>query len=167
MRIGGGGSQDINLLLSDTAQFRNEDFVVNSGDSFMHGLGQGALAAEFGHIQLKNPTGSGVVAFVDQLIVSSPTTQDILILRHAADLTGTVSLWRSTRLGGADGLSGIRRQTNASFLGTQIGLVRVTAGVTFRIEFLFPVQLDANTGLVAAAGVVNTGLNAYFFGREV
>lgn len=167
MRIGGGGSQDINLLQSDAAQFRNEDFVVDNALAFFGFGTEGPNAAAFPHVQLFNPNASGVVLLVDSLIVSTTTSQLVHISTHGTELPSSGGLWKNHFLGGVDGAGRIRRQASGSVLGTVIMEFDLLADSPLTHHFKYPVLLVEDRGFIAIGGVVNTDITVSFLGREV
>ena len=167
MRIGSGGSQDINTLQSDAAQFRNEDFVVDKAAAFMETAGQAAVAAEYSHVQLWNPVGSAIVSLVDGIIFKSNTTQDIY-LRDTSTIFGALdSNWSNMKLGAADGITDIRTGTNAAIQGDALMILAILADTVIYVPLTYAFNMAAGEGLLVVAGTVNTKIAATYIGREV
>lgn len=167
MRISGGGSPNVNLLLSDAAQFRNEDFVVSQNASFAGSQSLTAAGGQFAHHQIFNPAGSGITLMVDKILVSSPSNDSYRVARFNTELTTDGGAWVSFLSGGAAGASHIRRESNASQLGTIVEHAQLLALTPWTDELLYPYQLAAGQGLLVGASTVAQTLFTTFYGREV
>ena len=167
MRINSGGSTDINLLQSDAAQFRNRDFVVNNLGAFAGWHQIGATAAEYQHVGLYNPVGSGITIFVDQLSAFGSVDSQIFIRFSATELTSFSATWRNKRANQAAGAGRLSNQSNAIQLGTTWIEFAVLASQSYTVSFASPFQLDAGQGIILQHDTVNRFLSAAFYGREV
>lgn len=167
MRIGGGGSTDINQLQSDAAQFRNRDFVVDNGQAFFGGTNLSGVAAEFSHIQIYNPAGSGVELLIDGAFTSINVTSTVYLRYFDTELTTVSGFWFNQKRDGSFGVAVLRRQTDAAILGSRIFQWRSLANTPYTLVFPSPVLLPAATGLIFATGGVNVTLDGDFYGREI
>ncbi len=167
MRIGGGGSTDINLLQSDASQFRNQDYVVSQSGAFQGIFSVGALAANISHAQIYNPSGSGITVIVDGIVISSNAVGSLEIASYATELTTSAGAWANTLFGGAAGSGIIRTQQNGSALGTIVGVNYMAALAPWEIWFRYPVQLQESNGLIVRQGGANAAVVGTIYGREI
>lgn len=167
MRIGGGGSADTNLLQSDAAQFRNEDFVVAQAGSFAGGVQQAAVAAEYPHVQIFNPAMSGVVVMIDAIVVSSDSALIAVPSLYDTELTTDDGAWSNLLSGSAAGAAHMRKESLGSLTGPSLVSAYMAANDPWTFHFKYPIQLGSGKGLLVRGTVVNTNLAASFYGREV
>lgn len=167
MRIGGGGSQDVNLLQSDAAQFRNQDFVVDAELAFWGAAIQAAVAANFSGVQLFNPAASGVLALIDQIVISSTSTQEAFITSVSLELTTDIGTWDANKLGASGGLSHLRAEAQGLVPGDVAMRVHIIADIPVVLRFEYPVQIPAGNGLNVVSGIVNVPLVCSYIGREI
>lgn len=167
MRIAGGGSPNVNLLFSDTAQFRNADFVVNSNGAFWLYSNITGAAGEKAHIQIFNPAGSGVTVLVDGILASSNADNFLNVAYHDTELTTDVGAWVSKLRGGAAGAAHIRQVSNNGNLGTIITGQYVLASSPLNQILDASIELLSGEGCHAIANVNGTALACLFWGREV
>lgn len=168
MRIGGGGSQDVNLLQSDSAQYRNQDLVTSQGLAFAGSTVQVAVAAEYAHVQLYNPAESGVVIIVDRVFVSFSAAMRANVARYETALTTLNVNWRNKLAGSADGAGEVRRQSDGSQLFDAGWYTQeLAAGAIWTVPLDHPIILPEGQGIVVFGNTVNIGVTASFAGREV
>ena len=167
MQINGGGSGNVNVLQSDTGQYRNNDFVTSQDGAFEGGVEQFAVAIELSHIQLENPVGSGITILIDRVLVSSLTAQDVFIRKSSIPLTTFEDLWTNNFLGRGLGVGELRRQTNPAILGVSRWRVSLEAGSTFTILYPYPLILIEGNSILLATELVNSNILGSFHGREV
>lgn len=162
-----GDVQNTTILDTDTSVFRGRDLTVSNGLCFIGGGNQTNVGSQYPHIQLLNPAASGVQILVDLFYYSNNTTGAIDIRHYDTALTTLIMNGRNVDAGGDAGLGEIRRQTNASILGTQWTVQRVLAGVYAKFTMSSPFLLDAGEGIVVVNDVVNTVVWVTFQWREV
>lgn len=167
MRIGGGGSTDINLLQSDAAQFRNKDFVVSQDGAFIGSSVLQAAVSRFPVIQLFNPVGSGVTIIIDHVDYSGTTTQTVSMGFHNIELADDRGAWINQRAAGGAGQGHIRDE---NFNAATITEFASYFAVSFRIKelpFEYPFILAEGEGLAVQGLTVTTLITVGFYGREV
>lgn len=167
MRIGGSGSQGVDVLQSDAAQFRGTDFVVSNAAAF---IGTGNLsntAAVISHVQLFNPAGSGVTVIVDGMIFAMGTAGRFLLASHDTELTTDGGAWLNALMGGAAGAAHVRTQNNATVLGTAFGGGRLAGNTGEPFVFPFGLQIPAGAGILLSPTLVNVSATVTFWGREI
>ena len=167
MRIGGGGLIDINQLFSDAAQLRNQDSVTDDGLAKIGGLGLAGAASNYAHIQMYNPTASGVVAFIDGMIVSADAATFLVLTSFATELSDSAAWFNTAKLGGTVGVCRMRRENHTAIYGSQIGIMRVPADTSIVIPFVNPIEIPVDQGLCLVSGTVNIGIDVTFIGREI
>lgn len=166
MRIGGGGSTDINLLQSDIAQFRNEDFVVSQDGAFLGSSLLQAAVSRFPVIQLFNPLATTATIMVDGISFSTTTTQQIIVGLHDTELTSDRGAWIS-KLPGGVGQGHIRDENFNATTIVEFERYFVLANTPNFIEFRYPIFLQEEEGLAIQGLTITTLMAAGFHGREV
>ena len=165
MRIGGGRSTDIALLFSDAGQIRNEDFVVASDLAFSGGKTQVAGAAQNSMVGVFNPAGSGVDVFIDGFVASVSAAALCSLRFDSTELTTFLSTWFAQKLGEASGLA--RLSIKLGLAGNAFFEFKVTATEARFVQLKYPIQLPEGQGLILACNLVNTRIDAGFWGREI
>ena len=160
MQINGGGSGNVNVLQSDTGQYRNLDFVVAQRLAFHFGVIKPAVAGESGQIQIYNPVGSGVV-------FSCPDLSGVSFRRTVTEFATDQGVWVSQLSNGVDGHAKIRSNTEVAPAGFILGITYLAARTPF--NFIPPggIQIVEGLGYSVGSDITNTLFSAYFFGREV
>ena len=167
MRLQGGGSQDFNQLISDAAQFRNNDFASSQGLAYMGVTSMVATPTFISIVQIFNPAGSGKTVIVDGILVSNTTTGAIALFFYDAALASLTGVWKNMLRAGAASNTEMRKQAIGGALGTDFAAVENLANSNFLIPFEYPAILEPGEGIIASQGVVNTTMSATFWGREV
>lgn len=123
--------------------------------------GINAVAGQYSHCQVWNPTITKNL-IVEQLIVTSTVAQSVILRAHNAALaTGYTQLNPSSKkIGGADGTMENRITTNAAQLptGKLLGSFNLPVAGNFAYKLTEPIIIPPSQGLVAFSGVVNTDL---------
>jgi len=167
MRIEGGGSGNVNVLESDAGQYRGRDFVTANQNAYEMGSTQGAVAAEFPHIQLKNPVGSGRIVLVERIIIGGSNAGLAYLRRYDTDLATLLETWRCNDIGAADGVAEFRQESLAVPVGTFMSSMFSPADTPYKNDTEFPYLLREGIGLIVRLGTANTVLSVTFQGREV
>lgn len=167
MQIGGGGASDVNILFSDDGAYRNEDYVANQGLAYLGGLVLPAMASNYGAIQLNNPIISGVVAFIDEILIVTDVAGQVALKAEDISIGFFFGNWLSMKQGDPAGQSSIRQLNNTGQVGTHIASFLIDANSPLRIENRFPFALSPGQGILIETGQVNTGLSVMFRGREI
>lgn len=165
--IGNGNLQDINVLFSDTNNFRNEDFVTNQGLSYFKGTTVGAVANQYSHVQVDNPAGSGVVGLIDGFILSSTTSGIVSIMLSGALLGSFVGAMESLKIGAGTGDLDVYKENNVAKLGTTIGNISLLANRPELIFLKFPFELPADQRMSIVHNTVNIDLTVNWLARQV
>ena len=126
-----------------------------------------AVAVEFSHVQLLNPTSSGVIVHVDRVLLSTAALQFARVRRFDTPLTNLAPAiaFEDFRERGQPA-SVVREQANAAQLGTALGEVTLDANLEVVLEFNSLV-LAPGQGVLVSPNLVNTQLAAWWFWREV
>ena len=167
MRISGGGSGNINQLMSDTGQFRNEDFVVSQNGAFSRGFYLGGGVAKYTHGQLYNPASSGVTVILDHYYVVVGGDARITFARYDTELTTSLGAWRSHLVGGAAGNAIMRWAQDDAILGTAYWELELLASEPLTQGFKSPIQIGEEEGVLFNVQNTNVGIGVVFLGREV
>ena len=167
MRISGGGSGNINVLQSDSGQYRNKDFITDQNGAFQAGTSLAGAAGKYTHSQIINPADSGITTLIDKAVVALDTTGKFRFSMYDTELSTAVWAWRSRKNAGAAGKSLFRWEQNAGVLGTLHFEIQVTADVPYMIHWDEPIELAEGEGCVLVATTVNVAINTAWFGREV
>ena len=167
MRIVSGAQQVITVLQSDALLFRNKDFVVDQNGAFHGSITVVAFAAKFAYTQIFNPSGSGVTLLVDGFMASIDVSEILRLTSNDRALDDDIASWPSRKLGGADGLGRLQRETDTFVNGTELGTRFMLANTSWDFEFAYPFELSEDQGLMLNCNIVNQGFRAIFYGREV
>jgi len=167
MQIIGGAATDMNLLQSNSGQYRNEDFAVGANTAFIKGQSQGATASNYSHMQLYNPVGSGVSIIIDGVYVSVSAATYAMFRSLSTELTTSLGSWDSKLMAQPDGNGVIRREANVAQLGTAMYSIELLANEVFSYKPQSPIILPAGQSLTITTNLVNVTLSATFEGREV
>lgn len=167
MLVGRGVAQDVNNLFSDLNTFRNEDYVSNQGLTYSKGEGVGAVGAQYSHVQILNPSGSGVVVLLDRLQVRCTGGEFVRVNQYDTPLPTAANYWLARKLGDPGGNAEIRVSTNGSVLGSGIDNYGISTTAPITVADKFPIILEEGRGLVIVSSIVNVNLYVSFVGREV
>lgn len=166
MKIGGGGSDNANILFSDNVTLRNEDAVVADDHSFFFGGGLSQDASNYSHGQVFNPSGSGIVTFIDGFVFEAQTGSVIIIGFYDTELTTDAGAFINKRNAGAAGASHFRTQLSTSRLGTYWYGTALAALAPWIQPLIYPVELAAGEGFIMAMNTVNADAYLTFTIRE-
>mgnify|MGYP003153427733 CR=1 FL=1 len=167
MRIGGGGSTDFNQLQSDSAQFRNKDFLTNEGLNFGGFTFENESSGNYSHVQLINPSGSAVTILLDGIIATTGGATAVSVSTHNTALSGDDGNLTNLKLGGTAGVGELRSQTNSSTYGTRLFYANVLASAPLYIPFPYPIMLAAAKGIVVHPSGTNLFIGCNFMCREL
>jgi hypothetical protein len=124
----------------------------------------GAVVGEYSHAQLFNPAGSGVVSYVDALIVGSGAADIISVVEYDVALTTADQAgFRDRRIAGAPACT-CRRATNVAQLGTDRALIDVPASEGILIPWTG--VLKEGQGLAVHSETVNQSLRLIVYWAE-
>lgn len=143
----------------------------SSSDAFAGRVNVAAVAAQLAHAQLKNPSTSPKVAFLDSIIIANPAAGGEIFIwgMKDTDLTTDVLAVNPKDSDGAAGSCHVRSQTDvASLLDSVLGSVQLLGGTSTGGQILFkpPVRLSAGSGFAVRGSTVNQGLAVTFELRE-
>lgn len=126
---------------------------------------QAAVAGEYSHTMIFNPTDSGVICMVEAVIASLSAAGTIRWGRYASELTtGLSAYFRDIRIRGAPAIRP-SRDSDAAALGSTYGSAQVaTAADSVQIPLDF--KLPEGYGLVMRPAAVNVELNVCWFWQE-
>ena len=154
-------------LQSSGGILRNRDSISGS-DLIFAGRGVAPrVASQFGHVQLFNPVGSGVIVLIDNIMVYNSTNNLTLFHSRGTELATDDGVWTSRSGIGAAGLAHIRTESNVVQLGTLLTAQRLGAGFDHLFPIGYPFEIAAGESLLVVAGVVDIIYNATFWGREI
>ena len=151
------------VLLDDLSGPASHD-TLELRDAF-GGTAQDGVANEFGHIQIFNPTNSGVDLIVDGALVSAATGGRTTVRAHDTAITTNLTTkgFRDSRVAGGP-VGQVRRATDASVLGTQIAIFEIPAAESILLPLVLIVQ--PGTGYAIARHTVNTQLTVTYYWSE-
>ena len=166
MKIGGGGSEDVNLLQSDNVTLRNLDAVTSNSFAYIFGGALSQTSGEYSHIQVLNPTGSGKVVFVDRCDIETQGDSVVRMAFHDTALTTDLGAFLNKLRGGSAATAHLRIQRNASALGTSFQAFALLAQTTYPLVLSPPIELAAGEGFIMQLTAANTAGFATFQIRE-
>lgn len=165
---GKDGAALVDIIQSESGIYHNEDASTADGKAFFGGARLSPGGANYIHIQLLNPSGSGVVVLVDLITITPASTMTVQIGRYDTALTTLVKQWPNKLLDGPAGAAAIRSQGPASLLGvTDIARYRVASAQTIPLYFTQPYLLNEGVGLAVVNVAVAGECMVAFEGREL
>lgn len=161
-------SSNVTVLESKGGVFRGKDKIVNDDEYFFRKAYQANVAAEYPHIQVWNPSGSGKTVIVDNIMGSLNSSTDLTLCTYNTQLSTLDGTVTSFGHGSVSGSTQIRTESSSSTLGTEIYHMRTISA--FR-EIEFPIgwgfQLAEDEGLLIRAEGAERQLTAEFWVREI
>lgn len=136
-----------------------------AGAAFMGQVATNAVAAQYGHVQLFNPAGSGKRAVVEQIVMSASLADVPQIFRYDTPLTRLFGYAPSKNVGGTVSTMELRAQENATQLATApiFLLERVAANTTAPpLVLASPIVVRPGYGLECISGIVNSRIDVCF-----
>lgn len=168
MNVNNAGSADVNILQSDTVTFRDKDKPSNDGLAFVGGADLAAVASQYPHIQILNPSGSGIVVAVDKIVFTNVTNNsDYGIHTYNTALASNLTTIECTNIGAATPNAELREATNVAVLGDMFYVDRELAAVPAKNMFDYPLFLDEGQGIVAVSYSTNVTVRGNVFWREL
>lgn len=138
---------------------------LGGGQLFIQSDLQGAVSAQYGHFQVKNPTSSGKELVVIAFVINPASAMDLQISTYDTDLTVDSGALVNLNLGGTAASSHMFRQANAGILGTIVGRCAASASPSQNVMRL-PAKLPPGKGLCVSAGTVNVALRGTVWALE-
>lgn len=127
----------------------------------------GALASNYSHAQLKNPSGSGVSIYLSKVTITLTAISDVFVRRYDTDLS-TPQNAMNRDLASASGYGLCKVEQYTSLYGSNLARLYVSpAGVLCLYEFSNPFKIDPGEGFVLVPSIVNDGIYANFEWVEV
>lgn len=128
--------------------------------SFIGGVHIGPTAAQFHHVQVFNPSGSGKIFWVTKIWVSSETSQ-VIVFEDVTVVLGTNAVGFDKFLGAPINLN-LKRTTDAiapSGPGSNNNqFIYIPANRSVPIEYTDPIMIGEDNGWQWATSVANTDL---------
>lgn len=154
------GESGSSRIVGEVSVINGELMRVSSGVCFMAQGYQGGVAAEYQHVQLFNPAGSGRNVVVSKLIViSSVAAQAFRISVGSVAAAVLASAGVSKKVGGAASVAQIRTHSSAAPFGSLSMVAGVSAAYDSReVPFSEPILLPEGTGLIVGSNAVNVSL---------
>lgn len=129
------------------------------GKSYMGYGYQAPVAAQYSHVQLWNPSTSGMNVYVEKMLISLGVAGGIFVAKYNAALTALSSSLVSKNTTAAASASQLRTEANAGALYSGIlCALTIPAGTPFMLEFTEPVLLKPGYGLIVLNQTVNRDL---------
>lgn len=160
MRVGLGGA----VTVTATERWLSE---LRAGRAFLRGATQTAVAAQFSHVQIRNPAASGVILLVRQIYASSAAAMAVALADRDAVLGGGANLGFNLLKGAAAGLGEVRTEANAAQLGTAHASFDLPAGQLTPLIPEWGYELGAGEGVLVFGGTVNVQLSVTYFWVEL
>lgn len=167
MQLGNPGASNINLLFSDTSVFRNEDYVISSGNGFYGGKWVSAVSAKFSTIQMRNPAASGITILIDAVIITVDTAQFVRVVASSIELASLSTDDGNKDLGQAQGSGELRFENTVSGHAGSRLMLNLAAGIPFTLRPKFPWKINPEEQLTVQGELVNTGVTASYEWREI
>lgn len=132
--------------------------------AYMDGTVVAALAANYSMCQLWNPAGSGVNVAIDRIWYAANVNLGLNFRTTTTALSTLVNQVKNKRINGPAGLTQIRTEQAAAFVGSQWGghFYSPNANATTFWDFNYPLIIEPGNGLIAAPAAVNTSLQVMF-----
>jgi len=130
-----------------------------SNQAFLGPNFQAAVAAEYAHVQWKNPAASGIRSVIKSIFAGVSAASLVHLYFFDVDLTVANGVVQSKANGGAAGLTQCRLQSNAVLLGTtDLGAVYLGAGASVHLPLQEPLVLAAGEGVILVSFTPNVAL---------
>lgn len=143
------------------------DHAVKSGRAFFLGASQAATANEYSHIQLFNPSGSGVEVYIDSVEVGVSATGAVYKNIYNTALGTQVGNGVNKDAGSSASSAIMYKDTDLSVLGGTTGVFVISAtGQPVDLVNNHPIRLSEGEGFLIVRGGVNNDLFATFGWRE-
>lgn len=153
-------------LWSEDGVLRNADTIANDGNVFGQYKGRVAGAGTYSAIQILNPSGSGVTAFIDKFILSSASNALVGLLTADTAFANDPVTVDCMRVGQADGNVILDyNDQGVTQVPTLIG-VALTGGRSLVVDLPYPIQLDAGKGIAWLTDQAATRLTCSVLLRE-
>lgn len=124
---------------------------------------QGAVAAQYPHVQLWNPAGSGKQIIVEAFAAASATAGGWQLRSAVAALTTLGAVPASKKVGGASGIGQVRTVANAVAQGVDIMMQGyLQASTLYEKKLVEPIVLGPGTGINIMANALNVDITASF-----
>lgn len=131
--------------------------------AFMGTSYQGAVAAQYPHVQLWNPAGSGKQLIVGAFAAASATAGGWQLRSAVAALTTLGAAPGSKNVGGAGGVGQVRMVTNAAAQGLTIMMQGyLQASTLYEKKLNEPIVLAPGAGINVLANALNVDITANF-----
>jgi hypothetical protein len=167
VKIGGGGSENVNIQQSDDVTRRNLDSVAADNQAFWGGAQLSGASAKYPHVQIYNPSGSGVILLLDSILISPVTESTYGWGLYNTECTTDVGAVQSKLVGGAAGNAHVRTENNSSVLVTGFGPIYVGSGRCYELMAGPPFIIGAAEGIAVYGVVANTAVGVAFNIREL
>jgi hypothetical protein len=141
--------------------------LMQAAKCFGMGTALGPVAAQFSHIQLWNPVGSGKTLLVRHVLAEMLTAGTIYlradnVARATFDTNGN-----DLNLGAGGSAAEIHTENNAALQGSRLGRHDVLASVETWWDDGWVAVITPGNGLNVIAGIVNVNLSADFTWAEI
>ena len=135
------------------------------GVAFQAGVIVNAVAAQYGHLQLWNPAGSGKNITVNKLMMHAVATATACaVARHSTALTTLAGPPGNCLLGGAASAAEGRSQLSAAgLIVDQFGVFSLPADQSIPVDLNNPIIIPPNDGLLIWCATVNIKIGATLF----
>lgn len=156
------GTVDVEIIRQDDS----DSYYSRQGMAFIGYKGNSASVGSYGHVQIYNPLGSGITAYIDQIWLSDLTAASEMYLQQYD--TGLVnSAYGVNKLSGsAASLAEIRYNNQGTILGVGMGSIYVPIAESVRWPLNQPILLGEQKGVCVVCGTVNNTMKATFEWRE-
>lgn len=147
MELSPGLVQVQSQLYSEDGVLRNADTITNDANTFSKGMSRVAAATKFAAIQIINPAGSGITAFIDQVIIGSGINTNVGILTSDTAFANNPQNVDCLRAGQTDGSCEV--DYNDQAVSQNGEWLNVLTGAYRGIPYIFdtPIQLDEGKGI--------------------
>lgn len=131
--------------------------------AFMGTSYQGAVAAQYPHVQLWNPAGSAKRIIVEAFAAASATVGGWQLRSAVAALTTLGAAPASKNIGGAAGVGQVRTAANVAAQGVDIMMQGyLQASTLYEKKLNEPIVLAPGTGINVMANALNVDMTANF-----
>lgn len=166
------GSINAGSLLAGDFEFRDERIsgqveVIDGGkaraqtDRSAFGYcGAAATASMFGHVQLFNPSNSGVNVYVGQIMIGA-AVGSVNFARQDTPLTNLIRQGQRKRVNAPQSAIEMRMQLNATQLIQTTTMGNIDPAVKL-MKFIEPIMVPPGCGLLVVSAVQNDGLGGTF-----
>lgn len=159
----GRGEGGVDRIMGEVSVIDGGKARTIAGSAYSGYAGCAAAAANYPHVQLWNPVGSGKNVFLESFLVSCSSAALVTAGTYGVALANVITPASSKKYGGPASVAVQQYQNNAAMIsGNLLMGQQLQASQNLTINFREPVVLVPGSGMVIGAQTQNCALTASF-----